>query len=210
MYIQEYEVSEILLKNNIEVTGVFHIGAHECEELNFYTSCLNVNPENIVWIDALPSKVSQAVARGIPNVHCAVISDSDDQEITFNVSNNAQSSSILEFKTHSSEHPDVVFVDKFTAKTTKIDTFFKEKNLDGSKYNFWNLDIQGAELLALKGAIDNLKYAKVLYLEVNTDELYKNCALIGEIDTFLSTFGFKRVFTHMTQHGWGDAIYILS
>lgn len=210
MLIQPYEVTNILATHNIEVTGVLHIGAHECEELNFYTSSLNLKPENVIWVDAMPTKVSEAVNRGIPNVYCAVMSDTDGQDITFNVANNGQSSSILEFKTHSIQHPDVVFVDKFTAKTTKVDTFLKDKELHGSKYNFWNLDIQGAELLALKGAVENLKYAKVIYTEVNENHLYEDCALIEEIDRFLSTFGFKRVLTNMTPHGWGDAIYILS
>jgi hypothetical protein len=63
--------------------------------------------------------------------------------------------------------------------------------------------------MALKGAQETIKYAKALYLEVNEKELYKNCALIGEIDTFLSQYHFKRVLTNMTQYGWGDALYIL-
>ena len=74
--------------------------------------------------------------------------------------------------------------------------------------NFWNFDIQGAELMALKGAIHSIRYAKALYLEVNEKELYKNCGLIGEIDAFLYNYHFKRVITNITQHGWGDALYI--
>ena len=64
--------------------------------------------------------------------------------------------------------------------------------------------------MALKGAIQSIKYAKVLYLEVNKDELYKKCGLITEIDDFLSKYNFKRVSTKWTRHGWGDAIYILN
>jgi hypothetical protein len=45
-------------------------------------------------------------------------------------------------------------------------------------------------------------------LEVNEKQLYKNCALVEEIDEFLLQINFKRVFTEMTTHGWGDAIYI--
>ena len=83
-------------------------------------------------------------------------------------------------------------------------------NIDGNKYDFWNFDIQGAELMALKGASKYLPNAKVLYLEVNEKELYKGCVLIGEIDTFLSQYNFKRVITNITVHGWGDAVYIKS
>ena len=63
--------------------------------------------------------------------------------------------------------------------------------------------------MALKGSIKSIKHVDVLYLEVNEKELYKNCGLITEIDTFLSTYNFKRVLTNMTPYGWGDALYIL-
>jgi hypothetical protein len=84
----------------------------------------------------------------------------------------------------------------------------KTHQIDPSGLDFWNFDIQGAELLALKGAIGALPYAKVLYMEVNTEEVYKGCAQIEELDTFLGDHGFTRVMTDITEAGWGDAIYI--
>ena len=95
-------------------------------------------------------------------------------------------------------------------KSITIDTFFTRNNLNASKYDFWNFDIQGAELLALKSSINSIIYAKAIYLEVSETELYINGALIQEIDDFLSKYNFKRVLTHMTQYGWGDALYILN
>jgi FkbM family methyltransferase len=202
------EINKILLANNIHIHGCFHIGAHECEELNFYNQ-LGITPERVVWIDAIPSKVTEAAHRGIPNVYNAVITDKNDEDILFHISNNCQSSSVLEFGTHAQEHPWVVYVDTIQQKSITIDTFFQRNNIDASKYNFWNFDIQGAELMALKGATQSIKYAKALYLEVNENELYKNCGLIHEIDAFLSQYNFKRVLTNMTIHGWGDALYIV-
>jgi hypothetical protein len=102
-----------------------------------------------------------------------------------------------------------VYIDKINLKSITIDTFFERNNIDASKYNFWNFDIQGAELMTLKGATQSIKYAKAIYLEVNEKELYKNCGLITEIDTFLLQYNFKRVLTNMTEHGWGDALYII-
>ena len=202
------DVYKTLLYNNINIKGVFHVGAHECEELLFYNS-FGVKNEDIIWIDAIENKVNEAKERGIPNVYNALITDKDDEDIFFNLSNNIQSSSILEFGTHSLEHPWVVYTDKILKKSITIDTFFERNDLDASKYNFWNFDIQGAELIALKGATKSLQYAKALYLEVNEKELYKNCATIEEIDTFLSHYNFKRVLTKFTQHGWGDALYLI-
>jgi len=207
MLISFEEINKILVPENIVCTGSLHIGAHDCEEMQFYTM-MGIKKEDIVWIDAISSKVCDAKIKGIPNVYQAVITDKDDEEVTFNISNNVQSSSVLEFGAHSKEHPEVVYVDKRQLKTITVDSFFERNNLDPSKYQFWNFDIQGAELMALKGAVNSIKHAKALYLEVNEKELYKNCGLITEIDEFLSTYNFKRVLTNMTGHGWGDALYI--
>jgi FkbM family methyltransferase len=208
MLITFEEINKILLSKNINISGSFHIGAHECEELPFYNE-IGLIPKDVIWIDAIPSKVTEAINKGIPNVYNAVITDKDDEEIIFNVSNNVQSSSVLEFGTHLQEHPGIIYVDKIKQKSITIDTFFERNNIDASKYNFWNFDIQGAELMALKGATQSIKYAKVIYLEVNEKELYKDCGLINDVDNFLSQYNFKRVLTSMTPYGWGDALYIL-
>ncbi len=207
MLIDLNKIYDILSLNNIKVTGAFHIGAHECEELPFYHN-LGIKNEDIIWIDAIPKKVQEATNRGIPNVYNAVITDKDNEDITFNVSNNIQSSSVLEFGTHKTEHPWVFYTSKIQAKSITIDSFFEKNNLDKSKYNFWNFDIQGAELMALKGASESINYAQAIYLEVNEKELYKGCGLITDIDDFLKQCGFTRVLTNMTSHGWGDALYL--
>jgi hypothetical protein len=92
--------------------------------------------------------------------------------------------------------------------TTTINTFLDFLKLDSTQLNFWNIDIQGAELLALKGATKYLEHVDVLYLEVNTKELYKGGALVGELDEFLADYKFKRILTEMTCHGWGEALYV--
>ena len=207
MLIPYSQLQNLLLEHNIKLNGVLHVGAHECEELPFYNH-IGITADRIIWIDAIDRKVVEAQNKGIPNIYNAVITDKDDEEVVFNVSNNDQSSSILEFGTHSTEHPWVVYVDKIQKKSITLNSFFERNNIDGNKYDFWNFDIQGAELMALKGASKYLPNVKVLYLEVNEKELYKDCGLIGDIDQFLSQYNFKRVITNITKHGWGDAVYI--
>lgn len=209
MLIDPAVIQTILKVTNTPLTGVLHVGAHDCEEMACYNGW-GVTPDKIVWVDAVQTKVDQAKDRGIPNVYQAVITDKDDNTVVFHESNNVVSSSILNFKTHLQEHPWVHYVKSTPMQTVTVDTFFKRNNLDASQYSFWNFDIQGAELLALKGAEESLKFANALYLEVNEKELYEKCALIGEIDAFLLERGFSRANTHMTHHGWGDALYIKS
>jgi FkbM family methyltransferase len=207
MLISFSEIINILISRNINIHGAFHIGAHDCEELGFYAG-LGLQGKDLVWIDAMNSKVLESQNRGIENVYNAVVTDKDDDDVIFNVSNNVASSSVLEFGTHAQEHSDVVYVDKIPMKTITVDSFFERNHLDSSKYNFWNFDIQGAELMALKGARKSIQNADAIYLEVNAKELYKGCGLINEIDDYLKEFNFERVLTNLTCHGWGDALYI--
>jgi hypothetical protein len=207
MLISEEDVRNALNTYNIKINGVLHIGAHACEELTLYEN-LGINRQNIVWIDGNKDKVILSQQCGVPNVYYGLISNDDDTEVEFKITNNGQSSSILDFGTHRVHHPDVYFIETQRHKTITIDTFYKNNNLDKELYDFWNFDIQGAELLALQGGIDSLKYVKALYLEVNSEEVYKNNALIGDLDTFLLKYNFKRVITKMTQYGWGDALYV--
>lgn len=205
MLISSEKVKELLAQYNINIHSVLHIGSHICEEAHFYNE---LNAQDVIWIDANESLVHKMKKEGVDHVFHAVISDEDDKDVIFNVANNGQSSSILELGTHKHEHPQIYYTHHIPSKTMTIDTFFKTHSLDPTKYNFWNLDIQGAELKALKGGIQAIKSALVIYIEVNEKELYQNCGMLGEIDALLESFHFKRVLTEMTPHSWGDALYI--
>lgn len=207
MLISFEDIQRELAIYRIEITGAFHVGAHECEEMSFYKR-LGLAQEDVIWIDALPFKVAQAKGRGVPNIYNAVVTEKDDDDVVFHIANNGQSSSVLEFGTHSKEHPSVVYIDTLRQKSITIDTFFKRNGLSAAKCNLWNFDIQGAELMALHGATDSIQYADVLYFEVNEKELYKGCGLVGDVDAFVAKYGFKRVLTSMTIHGWGEALYV--
>lgn len=205
--IPEDQIIAILTSKNIKFTGSLHVGAHECEELETYQSLFGIPPRHMVWIDAIQDKVDQAATRGIPNVYYAVVSDKDGDTVTFKRTNNDQSSSILDFGTHSRNHPTIVVTGTTQHTTTTIDTFMKQF-ANPEIYDFWNFDIQGAEMLALRGAEESIKHVKAMYLEVNIEEVYKGCALMSELDIYLADRGFERVLTYMTHAGWGDALYV--
>lgn len=135
----------------------------------------------------------------------AIVSDVIEK-VKFNISNNGQSSSMLEFGLHSIFHPYVHYINYFEAETQLLKNIICKYDID---YNFINLDIQGSELKALKGMEEYLYKVDYIYTEVNSDYVYKNCALISEIDDYLKKFGFERVETEWCgDNKWGDAFYI--
>jgi len=202
-------IQQLVHHFKLQISGILHIGAHECEELNDYNR-VGVNNSNIYWVEAMQEKVDFCKNRynGV-NIYQAVIDEEDNKEITFNITNNGQSSSILEFGSHETSHPSVRVVSKQQMLTTRMDSLIEREHIPIERLNFVNLDIQGVELRALKSMEKYLQHVKYIYTEVNTEQVYKGCNLIGEIDEYLKQFGFTRVAQHIyKEYGWGDAFYI--
>jgi FkbM family methyltransferase len=192
------------------ITGVLHVGAHECEEREAYHH-LGLKDSDIFWVEG-NSDIVTRVQKNLGNsvqIYDALVSDQDGKEVDFIITNNGQSSSILELEEHKVEHPHVWEVDRYKKATTRLDSLIP-REISGTfdKVNFLNLDIQGAELLALKGLGKYLDQMDYVYTEVNAKPLYTGAVLLPELDQFLQQKGFRRVETNMTHYGWGDAFYI--
>lgn len=151
---------------------------------------LGLSDQQILWIEANPMLVQGDVVYG-------VISDKDNEQVIFYVANNGQSSSILPFKDHLKEHPSVVPISSMNLSTITLDTLFATRNIPYDQYDVMNLDIQGAELKALNGALHILPHIKSIYTEVNVKELYENNAMMDQLDAYLLPHGFTRVETSM-------------
>ena len=195
-------LEELVAQYPISIQGVLHVGAHEGEENAAYLS-QGVHQDNIYWIEAHPS-LCYKLAERLPNVIQAVVSDKYEQA-TFNVTNNFQSSSILNLRDHLVAHPNVYVTDQLRMSTTTLDSIVRSNSI---RANFLNMDIQGAELKCLQGFGDTISMIDYVYTEVNTKELYSGCALLQDIDTWLGSRGFERKAISMTPYGWGDAFYI--
>ena len=189
-------------------SGIIHIGAHLMEERSDY---LSNGVNRIIWIEANPSiysKIESVNESRDERAFNFAISDTDDKLVKLNITNNGQSSSILDLEKHKIHHPSIFVTESVEVRSKRMDTLISENNINILDFDFINLDIQGAELLALKGFGDLIKFTKFIYTEVNTNYLYKGCALVEDIDKYLEKFGFQRVITKMTEYEWGDALYI--
>ncbi len=200
------EIDFLLKKFKVKVKGILHIGAHECEELDLYNNYVTI--DNILWIEALPYLVEQNLKKN-PNLRIinAVISDTDGVNIKFNITNNVKSSSMLNLKYHKEIHPNVEVIDTIELKSKTLKTLYKENNVKDDDNNFLVLDVQGAELLVLKGMGDILNNIDALYVEVNEKELYDGCCTLTELDNFLFNLNYDRKYL-MTLNGYGNAFYL--
>lgn len=198
-------------KYKIKATGVCHCGASIGEEADAY---YKNGIKRSIWIEAIPEIFFDLTDRLFPYSDAvainACISDKDGDVVEFHVSsNNGASSSFLELGTHAVVHPDVKYIRDIKCTTKRLITIFNENKLDIKDYTFWNMDLQGVELLALKGMGLLLSYVDYAYLEVNKAHLYVGCALIEEIDAYMKMFDFERVETEWAGNtNWGDAFYI--
>lgn len=200
--------NEIVKKYNMNIHGILHIGAHNCEEEKTYNN-YGIKNDKIIWVEANPRLVKKNLHRDksriIKNFICC---DIDEGKTKLNIANNGQSSSILELGTHKESYPGIKYRNHRYVQNRRIDTMYEQDNISKNFANFVNIDIQGAELLALKGMGDLLNNFDYVYTEVNKDYVYKNCALVNEIDEYLLKYNYVRIETSWTTEQWGDALYI--
>lgn len=194
-------------------SGVIHIGAHHGEEAEAY---MQGGVKSIYWFEANKDIMKHLFdATKIYNIAqeyvCQVLSDVDGEEIDFKITNNGQSSSILEFGTHQTYYPNIKVVATKKLRTKRFDTVAKNLNINLANFDFINLDVQGAELKVLRGfgnIFETHQNIKAIYSEVNFEEVYVGASLVEELDSFLGTYNFVRVQTVNTPYKWGDALYL--
>lgn len=194
------------------ITGILHVGAHLGEELEAYEKA---EVPRVVWVEADHRKAfhlaSQLCSAPRHRVLCCAATDHDGPVILRVTSNDGMSSSLLALKQHREYYPDVVESEQLPARGRRLGPYLDELGIAvGSPgLNFLNIDIQGAELLALVGLGAKIGQFDTIYTEVNTAELYEGAVQLSDLDLFLKGFGFDRIETLMVgeQH-WGDALYI--
>ena len=202
------DLHRLCQEHDVEPRGVIHVGAHEGKEVAKY---LEMGVRKILLIEANPTVYKRLLGniQGKPHiqaVNCAITNKNGTVKLL--VTSMDQSSSLLPLKDHAEIYPGIKVQEEVTIEAMTLDTLLARLGLAPHEFNLLNIDIQGAELLALQGAADTLKYIEAINTEVNFEELYEGCALIDQLDDFLEQYGFSRIATATPYHAsWGDAFY---
>ena len=174
--------NEIIKKSN----GVLHIGAHLGQEGKRYFE----SGVPVLWVEAVPN-VHEKLLRNISifpnqNAICALLGDQNDIDIQFNLaSNNNASSSIFTFGDELG-FDGLSMNSQISLRMKRLDSIYDLEDL--ANYQHWVVDVQGAELLVLKGAGKLIQNCKSLLIEVSTRQVYRGGVLWEELVNFLSDF----------------------
>jgi FkbM family methyltransferase len=197
-------LSSIVIKYNMRINGVLHIGAHFGEENGVYN---DLNIPKRIFFEPLPSNF-QVLKNNIGGNYTLlnIALGNDNKRISMNVetANSGQSSSILNPVLHISQYPHIKFETTEEVEMKRLD----DLDLDLSEFNFINIDVQGYELEVFKGAAKTLHNIEYIMSEINRDEVYQNCARLEQLVDFLSPYGFKLVEETWDGGTWGDGFFI--
>jgi FkbM family methyltransferase len=192
---------------NIDPRGVFHIGAHHGQEMGLYDS---MSVKNVVMFE--PSSLNfEVLQKNVGSkallVNKALGSKIESAKLRIEKSNGGMSNSLLEPALHLKQYPHIAFQDFENVEVITLDSWCSE-NPSKANCNMMSIDVQGFELEVLVGAKFTLKNIEMISCKVNRDELYKDCAQVIEVDTFLRHHGFRRIMTRWEGVTWGEACYI--
>ena len=196
-----------LLKWMKKSKGVLHMGSHRGSEAAVYEWF----GKKVIWIEANPKIFFDLVINikqyKFQKPICALLTNKDNEEKKFYISNNdAASSSIFKFGNLSSgketlwKNKNLKMIDEIKLETKMLDSVINENNIDIKNYDHWVIDVQGAELLVLEGSRNNLRFCNSLYIEVSQGDVYENASQWDEVKKFLNDIGLKPVNEIQSEH----------
>ncbi len=197
---------DLVKKYRISGGKILHVGAHKCEERINYKR-YGWDDSSVIWIEGNP-ELCEEVKKANPsiNIHQGLIADKDIVDLI--VTNNTKASSIFEIDEYKKEHPWVFETKRMKLPTTKVSDVLKKTGIETEDIMFARIDIQGAELIALKSMEEYIPSIKYLCVNIYITRMFDGCPIIDEVDAYLYRLGFRRQEVVLSTHGWGDALYI--
>jgi len=190
--------------------GIIHIGANGGQEADTYCNRGN----NVIWIEAspfvMPTLLNRIAKYKNQKAIQALVTDKDGIEYDFlcDKNNAGQSSSLFDFHLHTKMFPKVVMGESIKLIGKTLPTILKENNINLEEYKHINMDVEGAELLVLKGAIDILNNFETITLEASDFEARKGQPLLKDVEEFMYSNNFTKTSKRKIHHA--DGVKVLN
>jgi len=171
--------------------GVIHVGANIGQERDLYSDL------NVLWIEPIPDVFNQLVnnIKSYPSQTALnyLISDVDDKQFDFNVCNNSERSSFLQFTEHHYKDFNFQHTETITLNSIRMDTLIKKHNINLNDYDALVTDCQGADYFVLKSFGKLLNHFSYIKSEVMISEIYKGLVKEEEINNLLTSASFELI-----------------
>jgi FkbM family methyltransferase len=204
---------------------IVHVGAHLAEEGERYQK---YGARRVVWIEADPGIFEKLLERldqlrekprGLwaritgapPTEHIAInalVGEEEGADAKLNVydNNGASNSVFLIDRDNAAEYAGLKETGEvISLKFRRLDALLTEEGLSSDCVDILVVDVQGAELLCLKGAIEVLKSVRYIEAEVSKEPVYSGGVLLHELEAWLTQQNFERKTKVEKKHT--DAIF---
>lgn len=194
--------------------GLLHLGAHLGQEAAGYQRF----GKPVVWVEGIPSVYEELTRRlqDFPQQRalCALLDEVDGRQRRLHVSNNASgaSSSLFDFGPYG-RGPQSLWpalqldmVATLTLCTISVDTLLQANDIDPRAHDLWVVDLQGAELLALKGAPRALDHCRAMLVEISEVAVYDGGVQWNELRDWLQARGFVPLWPPALPHD--DVLFV--
>jgi FkbM family methyltransferase len=168
--------------------GVLHIGAHVGNECHDYAA----RGKHVLWVEADPltfkdleMNISQYKMQSAYNL---LLGDHEENVNFFRASNGSQSSSMFRFS-NKNTFKDVSTSEVLTLTMCRLDSKLNADEV--VNFDHWVIDVQGAELLVLRGAGELISLCRTLFIECSKSDYYEGGVQWEEIHDYLSSKGFR-------------------
>jgi len=153
-----------------------------------------------IGIEAIPSSYRNACDRAKNwnekyntdfKVFNYLVTNQDNKEYQFNISNNGgHSSSIYPMKLHKEIWKEVKEIRTEKMLSTRMTTIVENNNINLLDYQILIIDTQGSELEVLKSFDGKIKHFEMIEVEISLIELYDGQVLFEELNQYLESMDF--------------------
>ena len=171
-----------------EITGVIHVGAHQCEERETYLELFRQTDDSILWIDPLQEIVEEMKDKH-PTVKIIQACCSDKAETqSFYVSNYSQCAGLLPFSEAHKETFKQIEQVAIPIEMTTLDSLIPKK--DKPLRNMLVISVNGAEMKVLKGAETLLEFIDFVVVRFEKMNFHDRTPAPHELKDWLGVNGF--------------------